>query len=134
MRQILMWLRISCAFILYTLAGCAGTPIGAPLHSGSYPMKPSEAVAIGGGATVRYDSFTDSRCPKNAQCIWAGKVSYAFTLTSAAGNEAFALDYEGQRADAKTLAGLSFGISFAGVSALPVEQHAVVLEVKVTPP
>lgn len=130
MRQILMWLRVSCAFVLYTLAGCAGLPANAPLHNGSYPLKPTESVAIGGGATVRYDSFTDSRCPKGAQCIWAGKVSYSFVLSSAAGQEPFSLDYEGQRVDAKTLPGVSFGISFAGVNTLPVEQHAVVLEVR----
>ncbi len=127
-----MWLRVSCAFVLYTLAGCAGLPVNAPLHSGSYPLKPTESVAIGGGATVRYDSFTDSRCPKGAMCIWAGKVSYNFTVTSGAGKESFALDYEGARHASTTLPGVSFGISFAKVRERPIAEHAVVLEVAVT--
>jgi hypothetical protein len=133
MRQTVMWLRVSCAFVLYTLAGCAGMPVHAPLRDGSYPLKPTESVAIGGGASVRYEAFTDSRCPKGAQCIWAGKVSYHFVLTSPAGTEAFALDYQGQRFDSTTVPKLHFEISFAGVSALPVEQHAVVLEVRSAP-
>lgn len=129
MRRSFMWLKLCCAFILYTLAGCAGTPLLAALADGSYPLKPGESVAIGGGASVRYDAFSDSRCPKGAQCIWAGKVSYAFTLRGAGGNEGFALDYAGQRVDASTLPGVRFGISFDAVNTLPVEQHAVVLEV-----
>jgi hypothetical protein len=128
MAILIMNLRLTVAFVLFTLAGCAGTPTIAPLHGGSYPMKPTETVDIGGGARVRYDSFVDSRCPKGAQCIWAGKVTYNFTLLSPKGNEAFALDFEGQRVKA-AMVPASFGISFAGVSALPVEQHAVVLEV-----
>ena len=91
-------------------------------------MNPQQSVAIGGGATVRYDAFSDSRCPKGAVCIWAGKVSYNFTLISPGGNESFALDYEGQTVEAKSLP-VRFAISFAGLKALPVEQHAVVLEV-----
>lgn len=125
-----MWTKLCAAFLLYTLAGCAGLPTVATLADGSYPMKPGESVTIGGGASVRYDAFADSRCPKNAQCIWAGKVSYRFILTSGAGQETFALDYEGQQVASTTVPGVHFGISFKAVSALPVEQHAVVLEVR----
>ncbi|MFL6710991.1 MAG: hypothetical protein ACJ8HI_22545 [Massilia sp.] len=124
----MMNLKLTTTFALLTLAGCAGTPAGPALKSGSYPLKPLQTVEIGGGATVRYDAFSDSRCPKGAQCIWAGKVTYSFTLMSGTANEAFALDYEGQTVAAKSLP-VRFGISFAGVKDVPVEQHAVVLEV-----
>lgn len=124
-----MWLKVCCAFVLYSLAGCAGVPLQAPLHDGSYPLQPGQSVDIGGGATVRYDEFVDSRCPQGAACIWAGKVSYAFSLSGASGSEQFALDYSGQTVDAKTVPGVRFGISFAQVSSVPVAQHAVVLEV-----
>ncbi len=128
-----MWTKLCGAFLLYTLAGCAGTPPARPLADGSYPLQPTESVAIGGGASVRYDAFTDSRCPTNAQCIWAGKVSYHFVLTSPSGTQAFALDYAGQQVEATQVSGVRgvrFGISFEGVSTLPVEQRAVVLEVQ----
>jgi hypothetical protein len=93
-------------------------------------MNPQETVDIGGGARVRYDAFADSRCPKGALCIWAGKVTYSFTLMSSAGNEAFALEYAGQVVEAKSLP-VRFGMSFEGLQAVPVEQHAMVLEVVV---
>lgn len=131
-----MWTKLCGAFLLYTLAGCAGTPPARALADGSYRLQPTESVAIGGGASVRYDSFTDSRCPTNAQCIWAGKVSYHFVLTSPSGTQAFALDYAGQQVEATQVSGVPgvrgvrFSISFEGVSTLPVEQRAVVLEVK----
>jgi hypothetical protein len=128
LRQLIMSLRLTLAFALFTLAGCAGTPVSPALHAGSYPMHPQDTVDIGGGARVRYDAFADSRCPTGAQCIWAGKVTYSFTLLGPAGNEAFALEYAGQQVEAKTLP-VTFGISFEGVKTMPVEQHAVVLEV-----
>lgn len=131
MKRLAMWLRVLSASILYSLAGCAGIATEQPLRSGSYPMAEHQSVALSSTVSVRYDSFTDSRCPKGAMCIWAGKVSYHFTLTSKAGNEAFALDYEGQRYAATTLPGVSFGISFAGVRERPLAEHAVVLEVMV---
>lgn len=125
-----MWTKLCAAFVLYTMAGCAGLPRASVLADGSYPMKPNDSVAIGGGASVRYDAFADSRCPNNAQCIWAGKVSYRFTVTGGAGQEAFALDYEGQQVVSAALPGVRFGVSFKAVGTLPVEQHAVVLEVR----
>jgi hypothetical protein len=123
------WARLWCTATLLNLAGCAGIAPEAPLRSGSHAMIEHQVVELTPSITVRYDAFSDSRCPKGAMCIWAGKVSYAFTLTSGAGSEHFALDYEGDRFDSKLLPGVHFGISFAGVRDRPIEQHAVVLEV-----
>jgi hypothetical protein len=131
MNRIAMLARVACAFLLYSLAGCAGTAIEQPLRSASYPLAEHQVATLSSTVSVRYDSFTDSRCPKNVMCIWAGKVSYHFTLTSKAGSESFALDYEGERFASKTLPGVGFGISFAGVRERPVAEHAVVLEVAV---
>jgi hypothetical protein len=129
MRRFAMWARALCASICYSLAGCAAVPVEQALHSGSHPLAEHQAAALSSSVSVRYDSFNDSRCPPGKQCIWAGKVSYHFTLTSKAGSESFALDDEAGRFDSKILPGVYFGISFAGVRDRPVEQHAVVLEV-----
>jgi hypothetical protein len=133
MNRFAMWTRVLCAGILYSLVGCAGTVVDQPLRSGSYPLAEHQSVALSRFVTVRYDSFTDSRCPKGAMCIWAGKVTYHFTLISKDGSEAFALDYEGEQHASTTLPGVTFGISFAGVRERPLAEHAVVLEVVVKP-
>ena len=133
MKRFAMWVRVLCASILYSLAGCAGTVVDQPLHSGSYPLAEHQSVALTRSVSVRYDSFTDSRCPQGAMCIWAGKVTYHFTVTSKAGSESFALDYEGEQYASTTLPGVTFGISFAGVRERPLAEHAVVLEVVVKP-
>jgi hypothetical protein len=134
MKRLAMWARVLCALIAYSLAGCAGIATEMPLQSGSHVLAEHQLVALTPTVSVRYDSFTDSRCPKGAMCIWAGKVSYNFTLASAAGNESFALDYEGAQYASKTLPGVSFGISFAKVRERPSAEHAVVLEVAVVNP
>jgi hypothetical protein len=133
MKRLAMWARVLCALIAYSLAGCAGIATEQPLQTGSHPLAEHQSVALSPTVSVRYDSFTDSRCPKGAMCIWAGKVSYNFTLASPAGTESFALDYEGAQYASKTLPGVSFGISFAGVRERPLTEHAVVLEVAVRP-
>lgn len=131
MKVIVMWFRLLCASVMFTLAGCAGIVTEQALRSGSHPLAERQAVALARAVSVRYDRFADSRCPKNAQCIWAGKVSYHFTLASPSGSESFALDYEGHQFTSATLPGVSFGISFAGVRKRPVGEHAVVLDVVV---
>lgn len=129
MKKTSHWARLWCTATLLNLAGCAGIAPEQPLRSGSHPMEQNQVVALTPSVSVRYDRFSDSRCPKGAMCIWAGKVSYEFTLSTRAGSEHFALDYEGDRFDSKLLPGVHFGISFAGVKERPIEQHAVVLEV-----
>ena len=131
MKRFALWMRVLCAAIACILAGCAGMAPEEPLRSASYPLAEHQAVALSRSVSVRYDGFVDSRCPKTALCIWAGKVSYHFIVTSRAGSESFDLDYEGERFDSTTLPGVSFGISFAGVRERPIDQHAVVLDVVV---
>ena len=127
------WARLLSVGCALSLAGCAET-ISAPLHGGSYVLAEHQQATLGGGVSVLYDRFEDSRCPKNVYCIQAGKVSYHFVLSSPAGNENIALDNEGQRVASRTRPGVTFGISFAGVRERPIAEHAVVLEVMVQPP
>jgi hypothetical protein len=48
-------------------------------------------VALSGNTTLTYDSFSDSRCPANARCIWAGRLSFQFVLDGPEGREEFSL-------------------------------------------
>jgi hypothetical protein len=70
-----------------TLAGCAANPI----HDGVYPLQPEQTVTLAPGTTLTYDSFSDSRCPANTQCIWAGRLIFRFIVDGPDGREEFSL-------------------------------------------
>ena len=72
---------------LLSLSACAG----APIKDGTYPLQPGQHVALSGNTTLTYDSFSDSRCPANARCIWAGRLSFQFVLDGPEGREEFSL-------------------------------------------
>lgn len=69
------------------LAGCAA----APLRDGVYPLRPEQSVALSPGLTLTYDSFSDSRCPANARCVWAGRLVFRFVIDGPGGREEFSL-------------------------------------------
>ncbi|MGZ5203243.1 MAG: hypothetical protein ACXWC4_26050, partial [Telluria sp.] len=78
---------LACPLLFLALAGCAS----APLKDGTYPLQPHQRVALSANTTLTYDSFSDSRCPANARCIWAGRLSFQFVLDGPGGREEFAL-------------------------------------------
>jgi hypothetical protein len=81
-------LLITIAMVpLLALAGCAS----APPKDGTYPLMPRQSVVLARGTTLTYDSFSDSRCPPNARCIWAGRLSFQFVLEGPDGREEFSL-------------------------------------------
>jgi len=69
------------------LGGCAANPI----HDGVYPLQPEQTVTLAPGTTLTYDSFSDSRCPANTQCIWAGRLILRFIVDAPGGREEFSL-------------------------------------------
>jgi hypothetical protein len=68
------------------LAGCASVPDNHPFR-----LQPEQRVRLASGPTLSYDSFSDSRCPREVKCIWAGELSYQFTLRDG-GAESFSLN------------------------------------------
>lgn len=74
---------LACAM----LAGCAPTPI----RSATYVLRPQQSVDLARDLTLTYDSFSDSRCPPNARCIWAGRLVFHFVLDGPSGEEEFTL-------------------------------------------
>ena len=69
------------------LAGCA-TP---PPQDAVYPLRPEQSVVLARGTVLTYDSFSDSRCPANTRCIWAGRLIFHFQLDGPNGVEEFTL-------------------------------------------
>lgn len=82
-------LPLLCAAALaLALAACAGAP--APRNA-SFRLAPHQRIALADGATLTYDGVSDSRCPPDVQCIWAGKLSYQFIVEAGGARETFSL-------------------------------------------
>lgn len=96
---------------LLGLAGCAG----APLKDGAYPLQPNQRVALSADTTLTYDSFSDSRCPPNTRCIWAGRLRFEFVLDGPEGRESFALGPDQLAATPKSLHGARVALDPASI-------------------
>ena len=131
MHRIALLAGAICAAFVTSLAGCASVGAGHSVSRGSHRLAEHQVAKLSRTVSVRYDRFEDSRCPKDSACIWAGKLSYHFTLLSQSGSERFALGGEGEQHASTTLPGIYFGISLAGVRERPLAEQAVVLEVDV---
>jgi hypothetical protein len=70
-------------------AGCAGnatqpsqTPLGQP-----FELRSGASALLDGGLTVTFDRVaSDSRCPMDALCIWAGDAIVSLSIAGAGGS------------------------------------------------
>lgn len=83
-RSLLSLLAVLAAPVL---AGCAAPPV----RDGVYPLRPGQSVVLSRGLALTYDSFSDSRCPANAECVWAGRLIFRFVIDGPDGQEEFSL-------------------------------------------
>ena len=104
-------MKLLAPLVLVGLAGCAA----APLKDGTYPLQPNQRVALSGNTTLTYDSFSDSRCPANARCIWAGRLSFQFVLDGPDGREEFSLGPDQLAATPKSLHGARVALDAASI-------------------
>jgi len=83
---------LSCAIVL--CAGCAtaasDSDTGRAIVDGTdFSMRPGDRVALPDRSVLRYvDVVTDSRCPPDVQCVWAGDAEVAFIRTVAGADRA----------------------------------------------
>lgn len=103
--------RLFVAFLAAALAGCAA----APVRDGVYPLRPEQSVALSHDLTLTYDSFSDSRCPANARCVWAGRLSFQFVLEGPGGREEFSLGPDQPSATPASLHGARVSLDPAGI-------------------
>ncbi len=104
-------MKLLAPLVLLGLAGCAA----APLKDGAYPLQPNQRVALSGNTTLTYDSFSDSRCPANARCIWAGRLSFQFVLNGPEGREEFSLGPDQLTVAPKSLHGARVALDPASI-------------------
>jgi len=89
------------------------------------------AVAAGANAaapaTLRLERVNDSRCRKNTVCVWAGYISYSFSLTNADGTVSnFVLSDNMPNATSKvTQSGLTFTLAGVEPQAVPAKNEPV---------
>jgi hypothetical protein len=95
------------------LAACAP----APIRNATYVLRPAQSVELGRDTTLTYDSFSDSRCPPNAQCIWGGRLMFRFLLESPAGAEEFTLGPDQPQAAPAALKGARIALDPAAIPA-----------------
>ena len=69
------------AFLLVILTLMYSCRSANPFPVDRVVLRPQEAFRLTSGVTVRVDTVADGRCPKNAQCIWAGNVFVSALLT-----------------------------------------------------
>ncbi|WP_136220766.1 hypothetical protein [Massilia sp. Mn16-1_5] len=65
---------LACAVIV----ACA-TP-AAPHPAGPFTLARGASVLVAPGVSVTFDAVEDSRCPPGVQCVWAGRLSYRFSI------------------------------------------------------
>ncbi|MFC5476957.1 hypothetical protein [Massilia suwonensis] len=70
----LLAMPFACAVIV----ACATS--AAPHPAGPFTLARGASVLVARGVTVTFDAVEDSRCPPGVQCIWAGKLSYRFSI------------------------------------------------------
>ncbi|GAB3455661.1 hypothetical protein GCM10027321_08520 [Massilia terrae] len=105
-----------CAALPLLLSACAGDPPAAPApKSVSLTLAPGQKADAGGGMTLAYDSYSDSRCPKTVWCVWAGELVYRFTLAAAKSSDTFSVTLPNTWYVSKALGGTRIAIDPASV-------------------
>ena len=70
----LLAMPLACAVIV----ACA-TP-AAPDPAGPFTLARGASALVAPGLTLSFDAVEDSRCPPGVQCVWAGRLSYRFSI------------------------------------------------------
>ena len=70
----LLALPVVCA----TLVACAAP--AAPRPGGTFTLERGQAVEVAPGVSLHFEAVEDSRCPPGVRCVWAGKLSYRFSI------------------------------------------------------
>ena len=110
----------------------SGTPPPGAAQHGPYVLGKGMTADIGAATTLTFERIvSDSRCPKDVQCIWAGEVTIALRLKSPTGSDSFELS---GRANARTVQGhsielMSYEACPGGPAKTPLTGECAILRV-----
>lgn len=112
--------RLLAACAATALLGCAADPV----RAGAYPLRPGQHLSVTRAVTLTYDSFSDSRCPAGAQCIWAGRLVFRFIIDGPEGREEFSLGPDRPVATPAALHGASVALDIRALAPAPARVGA----------
>ena len=98
-------------------------------QGGSIAITPAAAPGVAGAVStapvVRLERVNDSRCRTGAVCVWAGYISYSFTLTQpGGGTSSFVLsDSMPNGTPSATQGGLTFTLAGVEPQAVPAKNE-----------
>ena len=111
--------RFTTTYVLTQGASVAIAPAAVPATPGAIAGAPAAATA----PSVKLERVNDSRCRAGDVCVWAGYISYSFTLTGANGAaSSFVLSANMPGgASSVTRDGLTFALAAAAPQPLPAK-------------
>lgn len=124
--DVLVFLSLSVAVGCVTASGESGTAAAqSPALGQPVTLKPGEkAVFEAERLQIRFDRVvSDSRCPKGAQCVWAGEAVIRLTVTLPDTSNK-SIDVKASPTDEGTAVG-SFSVSVNDLQPLPTLSGAV---------
>jgi len=106
------------AAALLALSACAA----APIQNATYVLQARQSLDLTPGLTLTYDSFSDSRCPANVHCIWAGRLAFRFIVQGKDGSEEFTLGPDQPLAAPAALGGARIALDMGSVPPARITQ------------
>ena len=136
----MMPFRQAQPLLTVAILGCLAACAAPPLHDATYVLKPQQSLDLARGLTLTYDSFSDSRCPANVRCIWAGRLAFRFIVMGKDGSEEFTLGPDQPVAAPAALHGAQVALDLDGVppariaTARPQDLFSVTLKISAAHP
>ena len=113
------------------LAACAAP--SAPRPAGTFTLERGASFDLAPGVTLTFESVDDSRCPPGVQCVWAGKLSYRFSIRRGSdAPESFTLSPAQPEAAPGALAGSRILLDTATIPAPPASGAAIMYRATIT--
>lgn len=94
------------------LTGCASA---APVHDRTVGLAPRQTVRLASDVRLTYDSVSDSRCPPDVACIWAGRLAFHLIVDGPNGREEITLSREQPAATPRALHGARIALDLAAI-------------------
>jgi len=104
-------MRLVVGFAVLLATSCSGSPArpAGPIDTDITIALGQSAVIAPAGVTIRFDAVTeDSRCPADANCVWAGRAGAKLAVVIDASEQPFELHSDPEATRAQSVGDLRF--------------------------